>query len=127
MKGLVRAGCVCALLLLSLTVLTPAANAFETGGIGMTVAQLYDHSQDDPKGHLVVLDLFPGKPADQLGIHRGDIILRINDVDTAGKDLQTILNKYLRGKADTEVTLLIWRTSAKKKFKISMNREPISY
>lgn len=99
----------------------------ETGGIGMTVAQLYDESTQDHRGYLVVLDVFKDSPAESAGVERGDIITHINGQFTKGKDLMGILKNEIRGTEGTEVKLKVWRYSTKKRLEIKLTRVPIFY
>ncbi len=97
------------------------------GGVGMTVAQLYDPDNEDHRGHLVVLEVFPGKPAAMHGILPGDIILKIGDKETSATDLNVLLNDHLRGNDATPVVLTLWRTSATSRLEVNMTREMIAY
>ena len=63
----------------------------ETGGIGMTVAQLYNEISEDHRGYIVVLDVFKDGPAYNGGVERGDIITHINDRMTKARELNDIL------------------------------------
>lgn len=99
----------------------------ETGGIGMTVAQLYDETTQDHQGYLVVLDVFKDSPAESAGVERGDIITHINGQFTKGKDLMNVLKNEIRGTEGTEVNLKIWRYSTKKRLEIKLTRVPIFY
>ncbi|MBI5605068.1 MAG: PDZ domain-containing protein [Deltaproteobacteria bacterium] len=106
---------------------TPLFALEKTGGIGMTVAQLYDETTEDHKGYLVVLDVFRDSPAQNGGIERGDILTHINGRMTKGKDFMELLRNEIRGPEGKEVTLKIWRYSLEKRLEIKLIRVPMSY
>ena len=101
----------------------------ETGGIGIKIGQLYDYTtkKENRRGSIVVLDVFKGSVADKHGIQKGDVILKVDDLITKGNDFKDILENHLRGSADTDVTLIIWRPSIKEKITIKLTREPTAY
>lgn len=99
----------------------------ETGGVGMTVAQLYDESRPDRKGSLVVLDVFNESPAERGGVKRGDIITHINDQPTRGKEVMEIVTKEIRGAEGSELKLKIWRYSEKKRIEATLVRVLMVY
>jgi C-terminal processing protease CtpA/Prc len=99
----------------------------ETGGIGMTVAQLYDETTKDHKGYLVVLNVLKDGPAENGGVERGDIITHVNGKITKGRDLVDFLRNEIRGTEGKEVTLKIWRYSQEKRLEIKLIRRPMFY
>ena len=99
----------------------------ETGGIGMTVAQLYNEISEDHRGYIVVLDVFKDGPAYNGGVERGDIITHINDRMTKARELNDILKNDIRGTEGTDITLRIWRYSSKERLEIKLIRVPIIY
>lgn len=99
----------------------------ETGGIGMTVAQLYDETATDQRGYIIVLDVFEDAPADTGGVKRGDIITHINGLMTKGRDLDDILKNDIRGAEGATVFLRIWRHSIKKRIELEITRVPMIY
>jgi carboxyl-terminal processing protease len=105
----------------------PAWALEETGGVGMTVAQLYDETAQGKKGYIVVLDVFKDGPAESAGIESGDIITHINGRITKEKDLINVLKEEIRGPEGEEVTLRIWRFSQKKRIEIRVIRAQIFY
>lgn len=108
------------LLLLSQLPLLFAADKF--GGIGATVAQLYDQETPEHLGELVVLALQEKSPAVVSGLQPGDIILEIDGVATKGKKFETLVIKHLRGPADSKVKLQIRRHSASKTLGLEVRR-----
>ncbi|MGD0779182.1 MAG: S41 family peptidase [Dehalococcoidales bacterium] len=79
-------------------------NEFLTGiqgkyaGIGAVVT-----SQDEK---IMIVNVFPGSPAEKAGLKSGDTILEINSEIATGLNLDVAVGK-IRGPADTTVTLLI--------------------
>jgi carboxyl-terminal processing protease len=79
-------------------------NEFLTGiqgkyaGIGAVVT-----SQDEK---IMIVNVFPGSPAEKAGLKSGDTILEINGEIATGLNLDIAVGK-IRGPADTTVTLLI--------------------
>jgi carboxyl-terminal processing protease len=105
----------------------PAWALEESGGVGMTVAQLYDETAQGNRGYIVVLDVFKDGPAESAGVESGDIITHINGRITKEKDLKNILQAEIRGPEGQEVTLRIWRYSQKKRIEIKVIRTQIFY
>jgi carboxyl-terminal processing protease len=99
----------------------------ETGGVGMTVGQLFDDGTQDHKGYVVVLDVFKDGPAQVGGVEPGDIVTHINGRATKGRELKEILQKEIRGAEGGEVNLKIWRYSQKKRLEIKLTRTPMIY
>ena len=101
----------------------------ETGGIGVKVAQLYDHRQGetDHRGSIVVLDVIKGSAAEKAGLEKGDVILKIDDITVKNHDFLDVLENHLRSPSYTEVTLLIWRSSIMEKLIFRIMREPTVY
>jgi len=98
-----------------------------SGGIGMSVLQLYDHTSKDNKGPIVVLDVIPNGPAQKSGIEKGDIITKINGKSTSGMEFNDILNKGLRGDPGTEVQLTIKRAGSETTSTVTLKRIPMTY
>jgi len=93
-----------------------------SGGIGLSVLQLYDHQSNRHTGPIVIIDVLPKGSAAKANIERGDIITHIDDVSTKGKEFKYILEYMLRGPAYTSVTLTIERTSLNKRFNVTLDR-----
>ena len=88
------------------------------GGVGIVL------SLKDDK-HLVVLKPIKNSPADRAGIKAGDIIVKIDNVDTSTITQEKAVN-MMRGKEGTKVTLTVFRESAKKNLTFIVTREAIS-
>ncbi len=88
------------------------------GGIGIVL------SLKDEK-HLVVLKPLRNSPADRAGLKSGDIIIKIDNVDTSTITQDKAVN-MMRGKEGTQVTLTVYREAAKKNLTFTITREVIS-
>ncbi|HEY1341213.1 MAG TPA: S41 family peptidase [Bryobacteraceae bacterium] len=78
-------------------------------GVGMQI------SMDGP--HVVVMEPFPGSPAWNAGLRRGDWIAAVDDKDTKGLDSAAVAD-MLRGERGTQVKVTVRREGA---------TEPVSY
>jgi carboxyl-terminal processing protease len=114
-------------LILTVGIAASAYGLEETGGIGMTVAQLFDELRDDHRGSLVVLDVFPDSPAQEAGIRCGDIITHIDGQLTRGRDFMKLLTHHLRGSEGSPVRIKVWRASAKKRLEMTITRVGMVY
>lgn len=74
----------------------------ELTGVGIQIAQ------DEETKNLTVVAPIEDTPAFEAGIVAGDIITRIDDVETAGMDISDAVN-LIRGPVDSEVRLTILR------------------
>lgn len=70
------------------------------GGVGMEIGFR--------KGALTVIAPLEGTPADRAGIKAGDLILKIDNVETANLTLEEAVSK-IRGQVGTKVKLLLMR------------------
>lgn len=86
------------------------------GGLGIVVGL--------KENHLTVIKPFPNTPASRAGIKTGDVIVKINDQQTEGLDLETAVN-LMRGPVGTKVTLTLMR-SGTGPLNIGLIREEIS-
>ena len=88
------------------------------GGVGIVL------SLKDPK-KLVVLRPIKNTPAAKAGIQPGDVVIKINNVDTAGLDQDKAV-AMMRGEPGTKVSLVLYRESTKKTVTVNLTREDIS-
>ena len=72
----------------------------EYEGIGVSL-------MSNPQG-AEVRDVFEGSPAERFGMHRGDVITRINDLDVRGWNFSRVVHQ-IRGTAGTELKLQVLR------------------
>ncbi|MGQ9501451.1 MAG: S41 family peptidase [Anaerolineae bacterium] len=78
----------------------------------------------DQMGHLVIVEPYPGRPAAEAGLRRGDIILEIDGTSTEGMSLYEAIS-LIRGPANTKVTLTIFREGVEKPFDVTVTRARI--
>ena len=79
-------------------------------------------SQDVYTGYINVLKVFKGAPAEVGGMLPGDIITAVEDVDVTGMDLSLVVSDHIKGEEGTEVTLTVYRESAKEYLDLTMTR-----
>ncbi|MGQ9825239.1 MAG: S41 family peptidase [Desulfotomaculales bacterium] len=87
------------------------------GGLGIVVT-IKD-------GKLTVVRAYPGTPAKRNGIAEGDVILRINDRDTQGLDLETAVG-LMRGPVGSKIKLQLTRKGSTSVREVEIVREQIS-
>lgn len=87
------------------------------GGLGIVVT-IKD-------GRLTVVRAYPDTPAKRHGISEGDIILRINDRETQGLDLETAVG-LMRGPVGSKVKLQLTREDGASVREVEIVREQIS-
>lgn len=76
------------------------ASMEDTAVVGIGISGLAD-----PAG-LLVVGVYAGSPAEELGLVSGDIIIKVEGHETAGNDASLIAS-WLRGEAGTEVTFTV--------------------
>ncbi len=72
---------------------------------------------------FVIGQLFPGGPAEQAGLHEGDVVLEVNGEPTARWTLERAAQR-LRGASGTSVTLLAEREG--ERFEVRLSRRAVS-
>ena len=85
-------------------------------GVGIEI------SQED--GLIKVVSPIEGSPADKAGLKAGDMITRIDDKAVRGMTVTDAV-KRMRGKADTQVVLTIWRKDESRTFTVTITRAEI--
>jgi len=88
------------------------------GGIGIVL------SLKDPQ-KLLVLHPIKNSPASKAGIQAGDVVVKINEAETAGMDQEKAVG-MMRGAPGTKVNLALYRESTNKTFPVSLTRENIT-
>jgi C-terminal processing protease CtpA/Prc len=74
---------------------------------------------------IMVRQIVAGGPAHLAGIMVGDIITHIDGKTTAGADFDTVVQKYLRGRAGSKVTLKIRRKGDNKTYSLVLTRRQL--
>lgn len=88
----------------------------EYGGMGSLIRK---HGES-----VIVAEPYEGLPADRAGLRAGDIFLKIDDVETDSLEVTDVSN-LLKGKAGTDMELLMQRPGEKKPYKVEITREKI--
>ncbi len=73
---------------------------------------------------LTIIAPLPGSPAEQAGLHAGDIVLAIDDLDSSFMTVNTAV-RYIRGEQGTTVVLTIQREGAEAPFNVDIVRDTI--
>ena len=74
----------------------------EFSGIGATMSMGVD------SGEITIVNVYKDSPADKAGLQEGDILYQIDDKETAGEDLDTVVS-WIKGEQGTDVTLHVLR------------------
>jgi len=88
------------------------------GGVGMVL------SADENTGEILVVSPIEGTPAYNAGILPRDIVVKVNDVDLAGKSLDEAV-RLLRGEKGTKVTVYIKRENSQELLQFQLTRDDI--
>ena len=72
-------------------------------GIGVQV------SQNLETGIITILRVFPGSPAEEAGLKKGDILYKVGALDVYDQELDTLVCQYIRGEEGTFVDLTVLR------------------
>lgn len=72
-------------------------------GIGVQV------SQNLETGIITILRVFPGSPAEEAGLKKGDILYKVGALDVYDLELDTLVSQYIRGEEGTFVDLTVLR------------------
>ena len=87
------------------------------GGIGVMVAA------DD--GAVVITEVQDGGPAAEAGLAAGDVIIKVDEVDCAGRSFQEVVS-MVRGRVGTSVALVVRREGEKEPRSVSLVRKKIT-
>lgn len=109
--------CVTLLSLLLILPLSSEGGAF--GGVGIDGVPRAD-------GTIAVRQLVAGGPAHLAGIKAGDIIVQVDGTPTAGSDFKFIVDRRLRGRAGTQVLILVRRPGNPKTLSFKMIRRQLT-
>lgn len=72
-------------------------------GIGVQV------SQNLETGIITILRVFPGTPAEEAGLKKGDSLYKVGALDVYDQELDTLVSQYIRGEEGTFVDLTVLR------------------
>ena len=85
---------------------------------------IYIH-QDQKTKQVIITAPIPGSPAEKAGFKHGDIIVAVNGVSTAGKDIAGV-SALIQGKAGTSVSVTVQRPSTQQTLTIKVVRAEIN-
>jgi len=106
--------------------LTPEDIQAENQQLSGTFTGIGVYLRQDPKTkQLIITAPIPGSPAEKAGFKHGDIILAVNGVSTAGKDVSGV-SALIKGKAGTSVKITIQRPSTHQILTINVVRAEIT-
>lgn len=88
-----------------------AGAAQEPGTTGLRLIQLYDDTQANKRGNLVVVDVWARTPGAAAGVQKGDVVLAIDGSPVVGKDALAAFKSELRGPAGGKVRLSLVRVA----------------
>lgn len=74
----------------------------EFSGIGATM------SKDMTSGEITISNIYADSPADKAGLKEGDVLYKVDDHETEGEELDTVVS-WIKGEKGTEVTLYVMR------------------
>ena len=89
-------------------------------GIGVVV------SVDQTDQLITVVSPFEGSPGAKAGLLPGDKIIKVNDFEVTGDDLNEAVS-MMKGPAGTKVKLTVYRKSDFKTFEVEITRANIDY
>jgi carboxyl-terminal processing protease len=106
--------------------LTPGDVQAENQQLSGTFTGIGIYLHQDPKTkQLVITSPIPGSPAEKAGFMHGDIILSVNGVSAAGKDIAGV-SSLIQGKAGTSVKITIQRPATHQTMTINVLRQEIT-
>jgi carboxyl-terminal processing protease len=106
--------------------LTPADVQAENQQLSGTFTGIGIYLRQDPiTKQLIITSPIPNSPAEKAGFKHGDIILAVNGVSAAGKDIAGV-SSLIQGKAGTSVSITIQRPSTQKTMTIVVVRAEIT-
>ena len=79
----------------------------ETSGVYCGIGVLV--SKNVQNGAVTALRVFPGSPAEEAGMQKGDIIYKVKDVSAADEELDILVQEYIRGEEGSYVDVTVLR------------------
>ena len=79
----------------------------ETSGVYCGIGVLV--SKNVQTGTVTALRVFPGSPAEEAGMQKGDIIYKVKDTSAADTELDILVQDYIRGEEGTYVDVTVLR------------------
>ncbi|OUQ15388.1 carboxyl-terminal protease [Lachnoclostridium sp. An14] len=74
---------------------------------------------------MEIMRVFDGTPSAKAGMLPGDMITAVDGENVVGMELDLVVNNYIKGEADTEVTVTVYRESTEEYLDLVMTREKI--
>ena len=81
----------------------------ETSGVYCGIGVLV--SKNVQTGIVTALRVFPGSPAEEAGMQKGDIIYKVKDISAAEAELDILVQEYIRGEEGSYVDVTVLRGS----------------
>jgi carboxyl-terminal processing protease len=88
------------------------------GGVGVRIV-------DTGEG-ITVVEVLPESPALKAGVHPGDRIRHVDQIDIKNRDVDKVV-QLIRGRAGSKIVIGIERPGSEKEIEFSMEREEISF
>lgn len=79
----------------------------ETSGVYCGIGVLV--SKNVQTGIVTALRVFPGSPAEEAGMQKGDIIYKVKDISAAEAELDILVQEYIRGEEGSYVDVTVLR------------------
>lgn len=79
----------------------------ETGGTYCGIGVLVSQSMDT--GIVTALRVFPGSPAEEAGMKKGDIIYKVEHIEATSEVLDVLVQQHIRGEEGTYVNMTVLR------------------
>ncbi len=79
-------------------------------------------TQDPSDKSIKILKVYDDSPASKGGLKEGDVIVKVNNKDVANQELAKVAQR-LRGKADTKVSIEVFRASENRNISVELIRK----
>lgn len=74
---------------------------------------------------MTVIRVFEGTPCAEAGMLPGDVITAVDGENVTGMELDLVVNNYIKGEEDTEVTVTVYRETTDEYLDLTMKRANI--